>query len=593
MVNSGGPNLCKLAIQEGLPAMPKRSGSKPNRYTGRLPYSGQIIGAVMRAFDIEIESPDPRTVRRYLSGQPVSENSETEFFLSLGEVLVKRGIVPVPDVFKECDVSMPVIAGCAIARAAVKWDRLIAEIRSRGGRDLDVRVVVTGFLRLVVIDLAVRVFALLRLCKTPLATLESPSWARENGGGLMLRELLADSPLTRKDLAEKMGVSDTSIDNWFDGKVKPTLHNQHELGEHLAEAFPNRTRESLIQKIQLRFALTEICDLLSAQIGRETVLELATALHRFVELMEEDAKRMARPPIEEVFRAEFDFFRLGVDASEAPTLLRNISLDVDSPEWNSYLWAATIDWQVAFETIAAQAARGSGSAGLAMDIYDSPSLSVEQAEIETNAFQDMSKTFRPDIGTLSGTFYSIESLFRFLELNILWRRQVVERYPLSSNAHQNLGSFLGMVAKHFGNAEYLEEGIAECKIAAAILPGWDVPLVEPAIMLGNIGLYERALAELDSAEALLPELTPHFNYCSGYVLMNLGRFQEALERFESVLAVSPDYALALEDAARCAFALDDKVKARRYAKLAKRAGGPDLLPLFREVRSAKRRRQSV
>lgn len=573
--------------------MPKRNNPKTNGYTGRLPYSGQIIAVVMRAFDIEVESPDPRTVRRYLSGQPISEYSETEFFLSLGNVLVERGVIPVPEVFKKYDVSMPVIAGCAVARAAGKWDRLIAEIRSRGSRDLDVGVAVTGFLRLVVIDLAVRVFALLRLCKISPSALESPSWARENGGGLLLRELLADSPLARKDLAEKMGVSYTSIDNWFDGKVKPNRHNQRELGEHFAKVLPNWTSESLIQQIQFRFALAEICDLLSAQIGRETVLDLATALYKFVTLMGEDANRMDRPPIEEAFRVEFDFFRLGVDGNEAPTLLRNISLDIESPEWNSYIWAATLDWKVVFESIAAQAAQRSGSAGLAMDLYDSPSLSVEQSEIETNAFQDMSKTFRPDIGTLAGTFYSIESLFRFLELNILWRRQVVERYPLSANAHQNLGSFLGMVAKHLGNADYLEEGIAECKIAAAILPGWDVPLVEPAIMLGNVGLYKRALAELDAVEVLLPEPSPHFNYCSGYVLMHLGCFQEALDRLERVLAVSPDYALALEDAARCALALDDKVKARRYAKLARRAGRPNLLPLFREIRSARRRRQPV
>ena len=557
--------------------MPNPNNSKTNTHIGRLPYSGRIIAAVMQAFDIEIESPDPRTVRRYLSGKSINERNETDFFLSLGEALVERGIVPVPEIFDKYDVSMPIIAGCTIARAANKWDRLVGILQSNGSPNLDLGVAVAGFLRLMVIDLAVRVFALLRMCKTPTPAPETPSWAYENAGGLMLRELLAESGLTRKQLAARMEVSDTSIDNWFDGKVKPTRESLSMLGDHLAELLPKRLSDSLHRRIQLQFALGEIGDLLAAYIGRETVMEIATALYRFVWLMTEDVNRMNRPPIEEAVGLEFDILRLGTDGPQVPILLRNLELDVSDPVWKSYIWAASSDWQITFETIALQATGGSCAAGLAQDLYDVPALSDEQAQLEANAIQEMYKPLPIDFRGLTrdGLYNdSLEHLLRYWDLHTMWRRRIVEQYPLSANAHFQLGSYLGMVAKHLGNSQYLEEGIAECKIAADLLPGWDGPPVEVAIMLANVREFDRAFRELEWARTMLTEPTPHFEYCLGYVLMNLGRYQDALNSFERVIAAAPTYALALDDAARCAFHIGDKKKGRRYAKQSKRAGRP-------------------
>jgi len=58
------------------------------------------------------------------------------------------------------------------------------------------------------------------------------------------------------------------------------------------------------------------------------------------------------------------------------------------------------------------------------------------------------------------------------------RRLIVKRHPLSPQAHMVLGSFLGMVGKHLSNREMINEGINECKIAAALCEGWDTPLGE-------------------------------------------------------------------------------------------------------------------
>ena len=58
-------------------------------------YSGRIIGAVVKALDIDHEVLNSRTARRFFDGQPVNEHNFTQLFLALGEVLVEQG-VPTP-----------------------------------------------------------------------------------------------------------------------------------------------------------------------------------------------------------------------------------------------------------------------------------------------------------------------------------------------------------------------------------------------------------------------------------------------------------------------------------------------------------------
>ena len=80
----------------------------------------------------------------------------------------------------------------------------------------------------------------------------------------------------------------------------------------------------------------------------------------------------------------------------------------------------------------------------------------------------------------------------------------------------------------------VDEGVTECKITAQLLPNWDGPAVECGIMLANIDEYDGALRELEQARATLPEETPHLRFVTGYVLMMLERYAEALDQLEVV-----------------------------------------------------------
>ena len=51
-----------------------------------------------------------------------------------------------------------------------------------------------------------------------------------------------------------------------------------------------------------------------------------------------------------------------------------------------------------------------------------------------------------------------------LRSSIDLRRSLVRRFPQSPTAHSNLGSWLGMLGKNFGDKGLIDEGIVECKI---------------------------------------------------------------------------------------------------------------------------------
>ena len=91
------------------------------------------------------------------------------------------------------------------------------------------------------------------------------------------------------------------------------------------------------------------------------------------------------------------------------------------------------------------------------------------------------------------------------------------------------------------------------KIAAGLLPNWDGPAVECGIILTNIGEHAAALRELEQAQATLSEATPHLRFVTGYVLLMLERYSDALEHLKTVTEVRPDFASAHRYAAQCAF----------------------------------------
>ena len=566
--------------------------SNITKYAGPsgYPYSGQIVGAVVKALDLDRSVPEAhydyrsvlkgKTARRYFAGCSVNKYNHVEIFRSLGKALVTRGIVPVPTLFQEYDVSMPGVIAGAAGLAALRWDNLLATMQSHSATIENRGQATERFLRLVVVDLAIRVFALLRLAGMKPSRPETLLWAQENGGGKLLRRLTKSAGLTRNQLALRLDVSYTAVDNWLDGKNRPTPENIAALAKALAGRATNKRVQRLEQEIQRQFTLAQLADLLEPWIGRERVIELSTALVRFVWLISEDVRSMDRRPIEEAAGAEFDALRYGTADRSTHVLLRNLAqLEIDA-SWKRDILAATGDWGFLFQVVANQTSGNRFAAGLAQDAADvwngrTARSGLDEPPGTGDPAQEALKQLGTETDDVEFHLGGVRNLGQLLEAGIARRRAIVRDFPLSGNAHYQLGSFLGMAGKRLARRDLVDEGITECKIAASLLPAWDAPAVEPGIILANVGAFEEAIHELSQAREELPEVTPHLLFVTGYVLMMLSRYTEALDHFEKVIAARPDYALASLYAARCAFTLGDKQKGLRYAKTARRFGEPD------------------
>ena len=546
-------------------------------------YSVHIIGAVVKALNLNHPALKGRTARRFFNGRPISEYSHEQILRAIAQVLVETGIVPVPSPFEKYGISMPNIVAAAIARESQRWDKLVATMQSRSAATDDVASDITGFLRIIVVDLAVRVFALLRLAELDPSNSETPLWAQENGGGRYLRALTQQAGLTREEIACRIDVSDTSVDNWLDGNNRPTPENIAAIAEAIADLIPGAEAQQIEQDIRCQFTFAHLAYLIATQIGREQTVELSSALVRFVRLMTLDVKGMTRPSIKEMAGDEIGALRFG--AAEPwvhNVLLPNLAIAETDPAWKEDILAAAVPWDLPFQQKGVKNSQPRQAAGLAQDILDVPDFSDPAQEA---LVQFVAEHNNWDYGRFLSR--DITLLAEVLKTQTARLRAIARDFPTSPAAHFALGSLLGKVGEITGQRDLVEEGVTECKIASSLLPEWDNPAVEPGIMLANIGAYDEALMELAQAAERLPVATPHLNFITGYVLMGLSRYAEALEHFKSVIAARADYALAYGYAARCALEFGDTQKGIKYAKAARRLGEPAEYNAWR-----KRRRKS-
>lgn len=552
-------------------------------------YSGQIIGAVVKALDIDHEVLNSRTARRFFDGQPVNEHNFTQIFLALGEALVQRGIVPEPPLFRQYDKSTSKIIAAAIARVAYRWDTLVGTMQSHSVRTDDPGPAAVGFLRILTVELALRVFALLRLAELEPDLPETPLWAQENGAGQLLRAMAGQAHLTRGQLAERLEVSETTVDNWLDGIHRPTPEHIADIAAALADRIDGAAAPQLEQHIRRQFTFAQLADLLVPLIGRDQVLELSTTLFRFIRLINQDVSEMNRPPVTEACGGEYDALRYGTAHPSTHTLLRNLAMLELDAGWKNDILAATVPWEVSFQAVGMTNAGTRDATGLSQDIKEAAPDVTYEGEFEISA-RIATESNSIDYDRFSRG--DITLLFQQCENGIAIRRALARDFPANPNAHFQLGSFLGMVGKHFRDRALIDEGVDECRIASGLLPNWDNPRVEIGIILANYGAYDEALAELELAAQLLPEPTPHLQYATGYALMMLSRHDAALAQLEAVITARPDYALAHLDAATCAFALGNTQQGMKYAKTARRLGEPAAYNAWQQRRKNRKQRKS-
>ena len=534
-------------------------------------YSGRILRAIVQSLDVQDEVLTNRTARRFFSGQHVDEHNRNQIFDALGQALITRGLAL--ETLEDLPETLPMasVVGMTLMMVCGEWDRLMAHIQACSGQVTDVGEAVAQLLRLVVVDAALRLFALVYLDLEGLPGSETPTWVLKNGTGNSLRQRLREAGLTRDHLAARLEVWPTSVDNWLDGKNRPSPENVAALARELALRERGGDAAALERSLNRQISLAAMADQIAAGIGRDELIELTTKLAHFARALSQSPElpRILGDAPRGIVR---NLFMLGSAGGSAADLLSWLADREPDPDWRWNLLAAIRFWDPAFEAVYMLHTGERSAAGLAQDISDVTGVVTEENQqiieaLKRKASWHADFAIEPQVNDEDPRSYLAK-----LQGRIALRRRLAERFPGNPLAHFQLGSLLGDLGIQFADRKLIDEGILECKIAAGLQPDWDAPAVEPGSILVNFGEREAALRELEQAEHNLPEPTPHLRFVKGYVLMTLELYPEALACLEAVIEERPDFAPAYDLAAHSAFQSGDKAKGLRYAKEARMRG---------------------
>ena len=536
-------------------------------------YSRHILGAVVEALDLEEgHQLTERTARRFFQNANPNGHNRKQIFLAFGQALIDMGFVPDLSPHLPLQVPSAQVYADSLESAASRWDAFMSRIQSESAWDVDMVTAGRCFVGLAVVDLALRLCALNLITGFDVRLPQVPLWAEDNGIGRILRKHTAEAGLNRAQLAARLEVSETTVDNWLDGRHWPDRRYVDSLASEFAGGDPVRAHP-LAAALKRQFALARLCHVLSELVGRDHIISAIEDVSQFAKVLSALVSSMFTP---EQKRQGMGLLLLltGCEDPRTADILRLLAAGYPNGERRDLVLTAACPWEIPF-AMARTTEEGpkSSAAGLAQDyleMVDGPDMAraITVREAVNRELSRYAVSLIPK-GPLP---IPEQHPLSALEDGIAVCRRLVERFPDSPEAHGQLGSFLGMVGQNTGMRRFVDEGLLECRIASGLCPGWDLPAVERGIMLANIGVHHEALLELEQVAQELPEPTPHWRFAIGYVLTKLERFSEGLEHLEEVIAVRSDYALAYRYAAHCAFKTGDSRKGAEYAKTARRLG---------------------
>ena len=178
----------------------REDNMKEREVTPHLPTSGQIIGALVTRLGIRHPVLQRRTARRYFSADPerlVKDSTRAEIIEAIAEVLTGSGFIASPQT-KEANYELAPALASMLQWHAENWDLFRSFLRRRTMSVMPSHLpkIWEAYVRLAVIDLALRVAAHLHLAGSSPAALDFLGWASVGARGDFLSHKREQTPLS-------------------------------------------------------------------------------------------------------------------------------------------------------------------------------------------------------------------------------------------------------------------------------------------------------------------------------------------------------------------------------------------------------------
>jgi tetratricopeptide (TPR) repeat protein len=533
------------------------------------------------------DAPDADVLRernhqRFLSGETKPPEVVERVLNAIASVLAGHGYVETAGWPEDLGFPTPeMLLGWALRDLRARWDS--ACVRVRGGllRGADLGPVMLTAAHLVVIDLAVRGGAWLVLIGHP-GVPRHKLLPGKPTAEVVMNFAIKESGRTAPELAAKLGIERTAIDAWRKG-ARPSDANLGVVSTLLAEGKPDWAAAAWWSLLRRYLTLAEIMKDLEivpwfkGEVDDlwQSFWEIASGVALGIRTWGEDFEEEVWP------RLLTGLVMWGSGYPASIPLLHNLRAETP-PAWQSDLvaghgWADRL-----------LLAAGLGKSLAEVELPDNLPESVRELASDPQIREAVARHIlggpTPELSP-PGRYDGWECVViknpppiaaenrrmqagvarshgRFDEA-IAHLRRAVELVPTHDSAHFELGAALW-------ESGDIEGGLAECRIAAAVKPEWDLPQVEIGIIFLNAARYEEARAHLETVYAAAKTPSTHLKFNLATARWRCGAFAEGLALLEEVLSDEgyTSYPYALDQAAHCAFMVGDDVRGRAHAKRA-------------------------
>ena len=526
-----------------------------------LPTSGQIIGALISRLGIRHPNLQDRTARRYFSANPerlVKDSSRAEIIAAIAEVLTDFGCIASPEE-REANYELAPMLASMLQWHAGNWDLFRSFLRRRTMSVLPSHLpkVWEAYVRLAVIDLAVRVAAHLHLAGSSPAGLDLLGWASHTTRKTYLNQKRRQAGLSRKDVVDEIKVNDNTFDAWMYHGARPSNDNLTKMAKVLADNDEDSNAASIALELRVLYWVSDVAALLGEHIGAEAVDEAIGRLRRYAEqtyrIIDDQFPAKDR---QESLTVLAD---LSVGARIAEPLLAALIEREPDAEWREDLRSTGMDWVRRVLSVNQSVRLGEVDAliekteGRLLDGWD-----VSNPEAYAHYRRSLELQVQ---GRLDEALAEVETAARL--------------DPLDPANHFTLGSVKTGIGVGRADTALVNEGMDALWLAVALDPRWILPWTEIGSTLLHTDRPAEAVKHLRGVKPECGPLDSHYHSTLGAAYWKLSQLSEALAAFEAALELDPEETSALLAASELALLIGDGKKHRRYSRLAQHFGADD------------------
>ena len=532
-----------------------------SRVMPHFPTSGQILGVLVVKLGIKHSVLQSRTARHYFSADLehiVKDSTKEKIIGAFAEVLTDSGLIASPD-SKEGEFNMEPGLARTLQWHADHWDLVRSFVRRRTV-DVptdDLPKVWGAYVRLTVIDLAIRVAAYLHLSGSSPESLDFLAYANRADRGDFLNRKRQRAGLTLENLAQMVEVDDHTVDGWMYEGARPTDANLSRLAKVLSGNTDEANVPSIRLELQALYWISDFAELLAEYIGYESIHEIIRRLHRYAE---ETYHIIADQfPTEDSAEDLMVLADLGVGARLAHPLLSTMIEREEDDEWREDLRSTGVDW-----------------------VRRVVSVNLRLHLPEADDFIDKTDG-RVSEGRDAGDFEAYAHYRRFQELRVQGRlhealaeAQLATQFaPLDPSIHYALGSLKASLGIWRDDGTLVKQALDALWIAVKLAPNWLLPWTEIGETLQSTGRPAEAVEHLRDVNPECGPLDSHYYSVLGAAYWKLKKLPEALMEFEASLELDGEETSALLAASELALLLGDHDKHRRYLRRARHFGADE------------------